>query len=83
MTKTAARELASRSITVNAIAPGFIKSDMTDALPQEARDSLLGMIPLGSFGEPGDIAAMVNFLAGEEGRYITGQVLCVDGGMAL
>lgn len=83
MTKTAARELASRSITVNAIAPGFIKSDMTDALPQEARDSLLGMIPLGSFGEPEDIAAMVNFLAGEEGRYITGQVLCVDGGMAM
>ncbi len=83
LTKTLARELASRSITVNAVAPGFIQTDMTDVLPEAVKTGVIGNIPLGRFGEPGDIAAAVAFLAGPEARYITGQTLTVDGGMVM
>ena len=75
LTKTLARELASRSITVNAVAPGFITTDMTGGLPDTVKTAVLGQIPLGRFGEPEDIAAAVAFLAGPEGKYITGQTL--------
>src|SRR5438132_6625384 len=74
-TKSLAREVASRNITVNAIAPGFITTDMTDALPQEVRDTMLSRVPLGKFGAAEDIAAAVAFLASSEAKYITGQVL--------
>src|SRR5664279_2809302 len=74
-TQSCARELASRSITVNAIAPGFIETDMTSALGEDLRKELLGRIPLNSFGQPEDIANAVLFLAGASGRYMTGQVL--------
>lgn len=82
-TKSIAREVASRGITVNAIAPGLIETDMTSVLSEELRKNILGKIPLGSLGQPGDIAAAVAFLASDEARYITGQVLCVDGGMVM
>jgi 3-oxoacyl-[acyl-carrier protein] reductase len=81
LTKTAAKELASRGITVNAVAPGFIESDMTAALPEDIRQTMLGHIPLGRFGAPEDIAAAVAFLASPEAGYLTGQVLGVNGGM--
>ncbi len=81
MTKSAARELASRGITVNAIAPGFIVSDMTDALPESIKTSVVENIPMKSFGKPEDIAAAVAFLASEDARYISGQVISVDGGL--
>ncbi len=83
LTKSLARELASRAITVNAIAPGFIVTDMTDALPDQIKEAILGKIPLGKFGEGEDIAAAVAFLAAPEAKYITGQVLTVDGGMVM
>jgi 3-oxoacyl-[acyl-carrier protein] reductase len=83
LTKTLARELASRSITVNAVAPGFITTDMTTVLPDNVKAAVLGQIPLGRFGEPEDIAGAVAFLAGAEGKYITGQTLTVDGGMVM
>ena len=83
MTKAAARELASRGITVNAVAPGFIKTDMTDKLSDTVKEGVTGQIPLKYFGEPEDVAFAVAFLASEEARSITGQVLCGDGGMAL
>jgi 3-oxoacyl-[acyl-carrier protein] reductase len=82
-TKSAARELASRSITVNAIAPGFIETAMTAKLSPEAREALMKQIPLGSLGQPDDVAGAVLFLASPAARYITGQVLSVDGGMAM
>ena len=82
-TKSLARELASRGITVNAIAPGLIETDMTSVLPEEVRKNILGKIPLGAFGKPDDIAGAVAFLASAEARYITGQVLAVDGGMVM
>lgn len=81
LTKALAQELASRSITVNAIAPGYIETDMTAKLPQEVKDAYLKRIPLGRGGTPDDIASAVKFLAGEEASYITGQVLDVNGGM--
>lgn len=81
LTKAAAKELASRGITVNAIAPGFIATDMTDALSDGVREDAKKMIPLGDFGTPEDVAEAVVFLASDRARYITGQVLCVDGGM--
>lgn len=83
LTKSLARELASRGITVNAVAPGFIMTDMTDVLSAEVKESILKKIPLGKFGEGEDIAAAVAFLASPEARYITGQVLTVDGGMVM
>jgi 3-oxoacyl-[acyl-carrier protein] reductase len=82
-TQSAARELASRGITVNAIAPGFIETDMTSGLKEEMRTALLKQIPLGSFGQAEDIAGAALFLAGPAARYITGQVLTVDGGMVM
>lgn len=83
LTKTLARELASRGITVNVVAPGFIVTDMTDVLPDPIKEAILGKIPLGKFGEGDDIAAAVAFLAAPEAKYITGQVLTVDGGMVM
>ena len=82
-TKAVAKELASRGITCNAIAPGFIKTEMTDALPEEAKQRLMGAIPLGTLGEPNDVAQAAFFLASEAARYITGHVLVVDGGLAM
>jgi 3-oxoacyl-[acyl-carrier protein] reductase len=82
-TKSAARELASRGITVNAIAPGFIETAMTAKISPEAREGLLKQIPLGNLGQPDDVANAVLFLASPAARYITGQVLSVDGGMAM
>jgi 3-oxoacyl-[acyl-carrier protein] reductase len=82
-TKSLARELASRAITVNAVAPGFIVTDMTDALSEELKETITTKIPLGKLGQPEDIAAAVAFLASAEARYITGQVLTVDGGMVM
>ena len=82
-TKSVAREYASRNVLANCIAPGFIETDMTAALPAEARDALLGQIALGRLGQPADIAGAVLFLSSELASYITGQVLVVDGGMVI
>ena len=81
LTKSAARELASRGITVNAVAPGFIVSDMTDALSDELKEQMLTQIPLARFGQDTDIANTVAFLASDKAKYITGQTLSVNGGM--
>ncbi|MDD3953306.1 MAG: SDR family oxidoreductase, partial [Lentisphaeria bacterium] len=81
--KSLARELASRNVTVNVIAPGFIDTEMTAALPESARTELQTRIPLGRIGSTDDIAAAVEFLASPAAAYITGQVLCVDGGMTM
>lgn len=82
-TKAMAKELASRGITVNAIAPGFIRSDMTDVLPDKVKEAMLADIPLGRAGEPADVAKAALFLASDQAAYITGQVLKVDGGMVM
>ncbi|MEI6340435.1 MAG: 3-oxoacyl-[acyl-carrier-protein] reductase [Verrucomicrobiota bacterium] len=82
-TKSVARELGPRGVTCNAIAPGFIETDMTAVLKEEVKAQLLGRIPLGGFGKSEDIAEAVFFLAGPGGRYVTGQVIVVDGGMVM
>jgi 3-oxoacyl-[acyl-carrier protein] reductase len=81
--KSVALELASRGVLVNVVAPGFIQTDMTAELPEEARDALSERIPLGRIGTPEDVAGVVRFLAGPAGSYMTGQVLVVDGGMVM
>lgn len=81
LTKTAARELAARNITVNAVAPGYIESDMTDQLSDEIKNDLFKQIPLGRLGKPEDVSALVTFLASDAASYITGQVFHVNGGM--
>jgi 3-oxoacyl-[acyl-carrier protein] reductase len=81
LTKALAQEVASRSITVNAVAPGFIETDMTAVLPQEVRDKMLAAIPLKRMGRPEDVAAAVKFLASDDAAYITGHVINVNGGM--
>ncbi len=83
LTKSVARELASRNILVNAVAPGYIETDMTAELPDAAREAMMGQIALGRLGQPEEIAGVVRFLAGPGGGYITGQVLVVDGGMVI
>lgn len=83
LTKACARELASRGITVNAVAPGFIDTDMTKVLSDSVKESIQKQIPFGRFGKPEDVAHAVAFLASDQAAYITGQVLCVDGGMAM
>ena len=82
-TKTAAKELASRNINVNAVAPGFITTDMTDALSEEVKNQMLAVIPLGKLGKPEDVARTVLFLLSEDADYITGQTIHVDGGMVM
>jgi 3-oxoacyl-[acyl-carrier protein] reductase len=81
LTKAMAKELASRGITVNAVAPGFVETEMTDGLSQKAKDAMLESIPAGRSGTPEEVAAAVVFLASEEAAYITGQVMHVSGGM--
>lgn len=83
MTKSMAKELASRNITVNAVAPGFIQTDMTEAMPEEAKAAITAQIPLKRVGQAIDVAETVAFLASEKAAYITGQVISVDGGMAM
>ena len=83
LTKSAARELSARGITVNAVAPGFIDTEMTRVLSDQVKEHAVGQIPLGHFGQPEDIAEAVAFLASDQAGYITGQVLSVDGGMAM
>ena len=83
LTKATAREMASRGITVNAIAPGFIDTDMTEVLSEKVKEASVAQIPLGKFGKPEDVAAAVAFLTSEDAGYITGQVLHVDGGMVI
>jgi 3-oxoacyl-[acyl-carrier protein] reductase len=83
LTMSVAREVASRGITVNAVAPGYIPSKLTDAMSEEAKQATLDQIPIGRLGSPEEVAAAVRFLTSEEARYITGQVLAVDGGMTM
>ncbi|HOV26968.1 MAG TPA: 3-oxoacyl-[acyl-carrier-protein] reductase [Pseudobacteroides sp.] len=83
MTKTVAKELASRNINCNAVTPGLIQSDMTDVLPEEVKNNYLKNIPLGRFGTPEDVANVVAFLASEDSNYITGQVIDIDGGLVM
>lgn len=83
LTKSSARELAARNITVNAVAPGFITTDMTSELPEEVKEAMLKEIPLARFGQPEDVAKVVAFLASDASAYMTGQVLRVDGGMVM
>ena len=83
LTKSVARELASRGICVNSVAPGFVDTEMTRAMPEKVREDAVKTIPLGRMGSTDDIARMVAFLAGDAGDYITGQVICVDGGLCI
>ena len=82
-TKSCAKEFASRNINVNAVAPGFIKTRMTDAIPEEIRQTYLKLIPVGRFGEPENVADLVYFLTSDQASYITGQTICLDGGMVM
>ncbi|MNS38631.1 3-oxoacyl-[acyl-carrier-protein] reductase FabG [compost metagenome] len=82
LTKAVAKELSSRNVLVNAVAPGFIASEMTEAMTEQAKQTTLDTIPLGRYGQPEEIASLVHYLA-TEATYVTGQVFCVDGGMAM
>ena len=82
-TKSVAREVGSRNITANAVAPGFIKTKMTEGLPDEIKKNILSMVSLRRFGEPEDVAELVAFLASDKAGYITGQVICIDGGVSM
>jgi 3-oxoacyl-[acyl-carrier protein] reductase len=81
--KSAAKEAASRGVTVNAIAPGYIETDMTEALPGAVKENILSAVPVGRYGSPEDVAHAAAFLASDEAAYITGQVIAVDGGMTM
>ncbi len=83
LTKSVAKELASRNVNVNAIAPGYIETDMTAKLPENVRSQMLSMIPLNRFGKANDVANVALFLASDTSSYITGQVIQIDGGMAM
>jgi 3-oxoacyl-[acyl-carrier protein] reductase len=83
MTKSIAREVGKKNVTANCIAPGFIMTDMTARLPDAVKEAAKNIIPVRKFGTPEDVARAVAFLAGDDAGYITGQVLCVDGGMAM
>ncbi len=83
LTKTTAKELASRNILVNAVAPGYISTDMTDQLPADAKEAIFNLIPLNRLGSPEDVANVVRFLASDDSNYMTGQTLHVDGGMVM
>jgi 3-oxoacyl-[acyl-carrier protein] reductase len=82
-TKSVAREVASRGITVNAVAPGYVETELTGSLPEKVKEQILGQVPAGRFGEPEEIAEVVAFLAGEGAAYVTGQTIAVDGGMVM
>lgn len=83
LSKTVAKELAGKNVTCNVVAPGFIQTDMTDVLPDAVKEGAKGFIPLKRFGQPEEIAGVISFLASPDASYITGQVLCVDGGMIM
>ena len=83
MTKSIAAEVASRGVTANCIAPGFVKTPMTDGLPEQVKEKMLASIPMAKLGEPTDIANLVAFLASDESSYITGQTININGGMAM
>jgi 3-oxoacyl-[acyl-carrier protein] reductase len=82
-TKSVAREVAGRGITANAVAPGYVETELTGALPENVKERILGQVPVGRFGEPEEIAEVVAFLAGERAAYVTGQTIAVDGGMVM
>jgi len=83
LTKSTAKELASRGITCNAVAPGIIQSKMTDVLPEKVKENYLNNIPLGRFGTPDDVANVIGFLASDDSNYVTGQVINIDGGLVM
>ena len=82
-TKSVAREVAQRGITVNAVAPGYVETELTGSLSDKVKDQILGQVPMGRFGEPGEISEVVAFLVGEDAGYVTGQTIAVDGGMVM
>jgi 3-oxoacyl-[acyl-carrier protein] reductase len=82
-TKSVAREVAGRGITANAVAPGYVETELTGLLPENIKEQILGQVPMGRLGEPEEIAEVVTFLAGERGAYVTGQTIAVDGGMVM
>ena len=82
-TKSAAREVAGRGITANVVAPGYVETELTAGLPESIKEQILGQVPVGRFGEPGEIAEVVAFLAGDGAAYVTGQTIAVDGGMVM